>query len=261
MSTALVLLLIHADYRQVVYLPENSPILAGDYSDFNVNWYESVGATIALSTFLNVVATVSMLGMPCLNTCKRCCDRKCSCDERKTSKVIQSEYEALYTGSRFMLENVYSQIIAITFIILLFSAAMPFFYLAGLLMCACLFTASKIGFLRCFKTPPRFGPELADRARRILEWAVLLHLLFGVYMLTNPRIFVPTSEASWYDFYTDTVGEWMHVTLGAKKNRFRSVHGLVYLFGTSVFVVLFVLERTGGVVSKMLGLFCCKLKR
>lgn len=91
-----------------------------------------------------------------------------------------------------MLENVYSQIIAITFIVLAFSAAMPFFYFAGLLMCTCLFWASKIGFLRCFKTPPRFGPELANRTRKILEWAILLHLLFGVYMLTNPLIFVPT---------------------------------------------------------------------
>jgi hypothetical protein len=54
-STAVILLLINADWREVVPLPENFPILAGKYRDFGINWYEGVGATICLTCFINAV--------------------------------------------------------------------------------------------------------------------------------------------------------------------------------------------------------------
>jgi len=33
----------------------------------------------------------------------RCFDRNCTCNERKTKQVIQSDYEDLYTGPEFIL--------------------------------------------------------------------------------------------------------------------------------------------------------------
>jgi len=54
-STALILLLINANYSNVMTLPEGTPILAGEYQDFSSEWYGVVGATIVLSCFFNAV--------------------------------------------------------------------------------------------------------------------------------------------------------------------------------------------------------------
>ena len=35
---------------------------------------------------------------------RRCSDRSCSCDKRKSKKYLQSEYEELYTGPEFLLD-------------------------------------------------------------------------------------------------------------------------------------------------------------
>jgi hypothetical protein len=43
-STALILALIHADWRGVLNLPSGFPIFTGEYNDFTVDWYVAVGA-------------------------------------------------------------------------------------------------------------------------------------------------------------------------------------------------------------------------
>jgi len=37
-----------------VKLPEFFPIFAGRFSDFTVDWYKNVGATISLTMFINI---------------------------------------------------------------------------------------------------------------------------------------------------------------------------------------------------------------
>ena len=70
----------------------------GDYADFNTEWYNVVGITIFTTAFINGITPVLTLLQMCIASCKRCCDRGCSSDRSKTKKIIQSEYEAIYTG-------------------------------------------------------------------------------------------------------------------------------------------------------------------
>lgn len=90
------------------------------------------------------------------------------------------------------------------FIIMLYSAAMPVLYCAGFLLCLAMYWSDKVLFLRHYKTPPKYGTELATRSLTILEWAIPIHLMFGLYMVTTPEIFSdPDREAvAWADNYT-----------------------------------------------------------
>jgi len=75
------------------------------------------------------------------------------------------------------------------FIIMLYSTSMPILYLAGVLMCLFAYWSDKILFLRYYRKPPVYGDDLATRSMSILKYAIVLHLLFGFYMISNPNIF------------------------------------------------------------------------
>ena len=103
--------------------------------------------------------------------------------------MVQQEYELQYLGPEFQLENRYSMMIAGLFIMLTYSAAIPILYLAGCAQMTIMYWADKTLFLRHYRLPRRYGRKLAGRAVEVMQWAILLHLLFGLYMLSNPDIF------------------------------------------------------------------------
>lgn len=75
------------------------------------------------------------------------------------------------------------------FIVMTFSAAMPIMYVAALMLWICMYWSDKILFLRHYRTPPKYGIELASRCLKLLEWSIPVHFLFGLIMMTNPEIF------------------------------------------------------------------------
>jgi hypothetical protein len=81
--------------------------------------------------------------------------------------------------------------IATTFIILTYSIAIPFLYLAGLLVFTTMYWTDKTLFLSYMSTPPKYTTELARRSYFILEWAIVIHLFFGLILMTNPLVFNP----------------------------------------------------------------------
>jgi hypothetical protein len=85
------------------------PVFAGRFSDFSVEWYKNVGATIALTMFINVF-TPHIGGFIAIlkNNMLRLLDRKCKKDPRVTKQVMQEDYEAIYMGPEFLLEVRYS---------------------------------------------------------------------------------------------------------------------------------------------------------
>jgi hypothetical protein len=107
---------------------------------------------------------------------------------------VQSEYEDLYTGPVMEIADRYSGIVATTFIILLYSLAMPILYWAGLLIFICMYISDKILFIKYWRTPPRYTTDLADRVYFLLEISIILHFIFGLMMISNPTIFSFSNE-------------------------------------------------------------------
>ena len=44
-----------------------------------------------------------------------------------------------------------------------------------------------------YRTPPRYGIELSEISRDIMQIATLLHMAFGFYMFSNSQIFTITN--------------------------------------------------------------------
>ena len=79
--------------------------------------------------------------------------------------------------------------IAALFVIMMYSSAIPILYPAGCMLMVVSYWADKCLFLRHYRLPRRYGRKLAARVVEVMEWAILLHLFFGLYMLSNPDIF------------------------------------------------------------------------
>ena len=86
------------------------------------------------------------------------------------------------------------------FIIMMYSAAVPILYVSGLLICLTMYWSDKVLFLRHYKLPPRYGRDLAIRSIGIMEYAIVLHLLMGCYMLSNETIFSYTRDKTLAEF-------------------------------------------------------------
>jgi hypothetical protein len=48
--------------------------------------------------------------------------------------------------------------------------------------------------LRMYRTPPRYGIELSEISRDIMQIATFLHMAFGFYMFSNSQIFTVSSS-------------------------------------------------------------------
>jgi len=115
----------------------------------------------------------------------RCCDRGCTLNTLKTKKLLQEDYEELYTGPEFLIEIRYSQILTTFFIIMIYSSGMPLLYFISMLQYIATYWVDKYLFLRLYRTPPRYGMEMSDVVRRIMVIGVFIHFAIGFYMYSN----------------------------------------------------------------------------
>ena len=139
----------------------SSFIFNGEYEDYNSDWYAVVGITIFTTAFITGITPVTNFMLWGIADFKRCCDRGCSFDKKKTKKIIQEEYEAVYSGKLIEFDNRFSVIIAMIWVIMTFSAAIPVLYMAGFILCFVTYWTDKSLFLKFYKIPPKHGSHLA----------------------------------------------------------------------------------------------------
>lgn len=142
------------------------------------------------------------------------------------------------------------------FIVMMYSAAIPILYPAGLGLMIVSYWQDKVMFLRHYRLPPRYGRALAARVVEILELGVILHLFFGLYMLSNPDIFTYENEKlsapRWMQGYASLFSKGATRLLGDQyEERFSQVHTVIYCFGIGIFLFLFVLDKVTGLLTKL----------
>lgn len=158
-------------------------------------------------------------------------------------------------------EQRYSVLIAMIWVILMFSASMPSLYLAGILLITTMYWTDKILFLKFYAIPPRHGPELAAKARNIIEWSLLLHLFMGLYMLSQPDIFTseddPNLAVNQMQNYAKFIAIGIQAVTGVESDRFGQVHTVLYSVGIGIFLILFIVEKLTSFISTTLAKVCC----
>ncbi len=81
-NTAVVILVVNCKLDLYIF---NIPIIAGQYSEFSVDWYRMVGSTIILTTILRLVTPhiFTALKILCI-ALSRCYDRKWTFNKSRT---------------------------------------------------------------------------------------------------------------------------------------------------------------------------------
>ena len=83
-GVALLILIVNAKIPEFD-VPPDFPLLNGKYVDFTVPWYRSVGTTLTIAMIMNIVTPhIAENMLFALPACRRCCDRKCTRDMKKT---------------------------------------------------------------------------------------------------------------------------------------------------------------------------------
>ena len=151
-------------------------------------------------------------------------------------------------------------------VILTFSMAIPFLYVAGAVLCIVTYWVDKYLFLRFYRNPPRYGTELAREVRTTIEYGIIMHMFFGLYMISNPEIFSTETDVNetvqFLQGYARFIGLVVTTVTGVESSRFSQVHTIIYAFGIGVFLILFVVEKVSRTFSRLLrNVFCCCLYR
>lgn len=103
--------------------------------------------------------------------------------------MLQEDYEDLYTGSEFPIEERYAKIINTFFVTMMLSPGMPVFYLIAFFDLLFLYWFDKTLVLKMCKTTPRYSVELSKTAVNTMMYGVILHLPFAFLMFSYTEIF------------------------------------------------------------------------
>jgi hypothetical protein len=253
-NTALVIILVNAQCP-FWNMPDGFPLLAGKYSDFTVQWYRNVGVTLHFTMFIYIFSSPFigyMLMIP--GALRRWYDRGFQKDPRKTRQVLQEDYEELYQGIEFPIEERYAKIINTFFVTMMLSSGMPTFYLIAFFDLVFLYWFDKYLILRHSKTPPRYSHELSDTALKTMEYGVILHLPFAFLMFSYTEIF--NSHQSDEELRTTLISNENSILNQIFKSsaRIESPHARIYMWATVAIFLAFL-------VYKITALFLDVLKQ
>lgn len=91
-----------------------------------------------------------------------------------------------------------------------------------------------------YKTPPRYGSELADNSRDIMNIAIIVHMCFGLYMFSNSSIFTTTSSIG---ISLGSMGSFGTSDSMLSPARLSQPHVVLYLVWFFIMVSVFLLIR------------------
>ena len=187
-NSAIVVLLVNGNFQIDVDL-----ILIGNgpYADFSTGWYEIVGFTIVLVATLNIVAPHTYHLIVAFY------EKIINNDLVRRSRAFdQTQFNTLMLGPDFRLSIRYAQILAMMFLVLMYSSGLPIMYPIMFISLLVTYTMDKFMFLKICRRPPAYTTRFGEWSIYMLENAVLLHVIVAVWTFTSPRLFPRTFRES-----------------------------------------------------------------
>ena len=205
-NTGLLVQIVYFDWTRGFTLP----FLLSEYKEFTTQWYTQVGSTIVVTMILMVFTPhLSNCGFVCLRSCSRCCDRKCTCNEKKTKKVLQKDYEDINLGGDFDMETRYSNMLVVLTVTFIYSGGMPILYASSALFFIVTYWVDKCLLLRCYRKPIKYNNHMAGASLSFYKYICALHLIsflfmFGVTPILPTRVtFSSELDSSMMQFRTN----------------------------------------------------------
>ena len=119
---------------------------------------------------------------------RKCCDRGCTKDDKKTKQTCQEDYEGIHLGWTFLLDLRLAQIVACMYVTFMFSSTMPFLYVVMILNFGFTYWVDKWLLLRFYRTPINYDSTSTKFAVWMMNYAIIFHFVIGYFMLGNRNI-------------------------------------------------------------------------
>mmetsp|Transcript_20514 Transcript_20514/g.25229 ORF Transcript_20514/g.25229 Transcript_20514/m.25229 type:complete len:199 (+) Transcript_20514:2399-2995(+) len=167
---------------QLVYfkwIPKTEvPLVLNKYDSFSTEWYREIGSTIVITLMLMVMMPhLANVTQMCFDGCRRCRDRNCNRDSRRTRKLAQEDYENVNTKREFMLEFRYSNMLTVLAVAFLYSGGMPILYPVAALYFFITYWFDKCTLFNCYRRPIKFDNYMARKTLDWYKYILLLHIV------------------------------------------------------------------------------------
>jgi uncharacterized protein with PQ loop repeat len=119
----------------------------------------------------------------------RCCDRKGSFNTKHTSKIIQDDYEKMYTGPEFVLEVRYAQVLFTIFVTFTYGSGMPSLYIFNFFIVFVQYWVDKFLVFNYYRKTIRYTRQISQAVVNVLPLMLVFHFVFGWLMYGYPLIY------------------------------------------------------------------------
>lgn len=181
---------------------------------------------------------------------RRCHDRSWSLNMRKTKQVIQEDYEELYTGPEFLVQIRFAQLLSTIFVTMTYSSGLPILYLICVISIFFTYWVDKLLVLRYFRLTPGHTHYLSRSAVKLMPWAVIVHMCFGLIMFSYPYILRTEINES----YFGNDSQYFN------KKRLGQHHMIIYFAGSLLVLFIIFFEKTlthfAAMISKAMTACC-----
>jgi len=170
--------------------------MKGNYSEFSVEWYRLVGASLCVQLGIMIIAdALTSFVWALKNFCVRCCDRSCTLDARRTKKRTQQDYEEINYGPEIEMHEKYATMLVVALLAFAYGPGLPIMYLLAAVYFFVNYWTDKIMIFYNHRKPLYFDEMLALQSTKWLKVGVVLHFLVGLMMYSNSKI-LPVGEIS-----------------------------------------------------------------
>lgn len=249
LNTAVIVLVVNASLN-LKHVPVLKGIMKGKFSDFEREWYPTVGVGITTSMLLNAIipqlTLLLQIGVfsPILRRWKR-----------RTVRT-QEQMNALYAGPTFDISVRYPLILNSLFVTMLFFGGAPILLFIASLAAALTYWADKLSIIHLYGVKTTYDDELGEFVIGFIPWTLALHLAFSMWMYGNPMLLKSSAWnlESFLQSFGLARGWYSSLLEKALSMDFLGSHGLIIKLTRSnafVMFILFVLVVAGIVLFKV----------
>ena len=185
-NSAFLLLMVNADMSEQ---PISFGLTTGSIPDFNSSWFRTVGEIIVGAMVFNVYyPIIEVLMYWGLRTLFRCLDRGCRCKSEGTKSTSIQGYISLFQGPVYFMHYKYSSILTIIYITFMYGFGMPILFPIAMLSFLVLYVVERFMLFYGYALPPMYDERLSQDVLDKLQFAPLLYVCFGYWMISNQQL-------------------------------------------------------------------------
>jgi len=192
-NTGLIILLVHANI-EALPMPEALAQLVsigeGRFHEPNVEWFEAVGSSIAVTSALQIVTTT----MP--DVLRSLFMRFCVFRWYARNRVTQDALNSVYVLPDWDLALRLAQGMNVICVIFMYGSGMPVLYYIGAVYCFVAYWVDKWSLLRGCSRPPAYSEALIVSALNLQPVMVFWHVAFAALIFSNQAL-LPSRWSTW----------------------------------------------------------------